>query len=120
MARPENQGLDGARPSEGSPLEMGARGARPSSSPLRGFIRPKGNLGTSGKVVLLLLACVPLLLVLCRIAAFPEAAGHGGFLAFLRPLGVMLNNHWSLTWLPATQRPTVLYLLMIPTGALII
>src|SRR5688572_5117865 len=105
MARPENQGLDGARP---------------SSSPLRGLVRPKGNLGTSGKVVLLLLACVPLLLVLSRIAAYPEVAGQGGFLAFLRPLGLVLNNHWSLTWLPAIQRPTVLYLLMIPTGALII
>lgn len=83
-------------------------------------IRPKGNLGTRGKVVLLLLACVPLLLVLSRIAAYPEVAGQGGFLEFLRPLGVILNNHWSLTWLPANQRPTVLYLLMIPTGALII
>src|SRR5688572_17829801 len=105
MARPENQGLDGARP---------------SSSPLRGLVRPKGNLGTSGKVVLLLLACVPLLLVLSRIAAYPEVAGQGGFLAFLRPLGLVLNNHWSLTWLPAIQRPAVFYLLMIPTGALII
>jgi D-alanine-D-alanine ligase len=86
----------------------------------RRLIRPKGNLGTGGKVVLLLLACVPLLLGLSRIAAYPEVAGQGGIVDFLRPLGVILNNHWSLTWLPPNQRPTVLYLLMIPTGALII
>jgi D-alanine-D-alanine ligase len=84
------------------------------------FIRPKGNLETGGKLVLLLLAGVPLVLVLSRIAAYPEVVGEGGLLAFLRPLGVILNNHWSLTWLPLSQRPTVLYLLMVPTGALII
>src|SRR5687767_1315654 len=61
------------------------------------LVRPKGNLGTGGKLVLLLLAGVPLLLVLCRIAAYPEGIGQGGVLAFLRPLGVILNNHWSLT-----------------------
>lgn len=84
------------------------------------FIRPKGNLGTGGKLILFLLAGVPLLLGLCRIAAYPEVAGQSEVLQFLRPVGVILNNHWSLTWLPASQRPTVLYLLMIPTGALII
>ena len=96
------------------------RAPTPTSGWWRGLVRPKGNLGTSGKVVLLLLACVPLLLVLSRIAAYPEVAAQGGFLSFLRPPGVVLNNHWSLTWLPAAQRSTVLYLLMIPTGALII
>jgi D-alanine-D-alanine ligase len=85
------------------------------------LIRPKGNLGMAGQIALLLLVGVPLLMVLSRIAAYPEIAGRGGFgLDFLRPLGVILNNHWSLTWLPAIQRPTVVYLLMLPTGALII
>ena len=86
----------------------------------QGFIRPKGNLGTPGKFVLFLLAGVPLLLVLCRIAAYPQVADQDGFLGILRPFGVILDNHWSLTWLPPSQRPTVLYLLMLPTGALII
>lgn len=90
------------------------------SSPFRSVVRPKGNLGATGKLVLLLLAGIPLFLALTRIAAYPEVAGRGGLLDFLRPLGMILNTHWSLTWLPQSQRPTVLYLLMIPTGALII
>jgi D-alanine-D-alanine ligase len=96
------------------------RAAPPGSGWWHHFIRPKGNLGTAGKLGLLLLAGVPLLLVLCRIAAYPEVAGQGRFLGFLQPLGVILNSHWSLTWLPPSQLPAVLYLLMLPIGALLI
>ncbi|MGH8222538.1 MAG: 7TM domain-containing protein, partial [Woeseiaceae bacterium] len=86
-----------------------------------GYVRPKGNIPPTALLALLMLACVPLVMVLCRVLAFPgvEPIATIGFDS-LREFGQTLNESLSLAWVPAGERDTILYLLLLPTGALLI
>lgn len=86
-----------------------------------GLVRPKGYLGPVSLSVLIVVACVPLAMVVARILAFPgiyipEVIGGD----LLRVPGSMLNESLSLEWIPPSNRWAILYLLLLPTGAMLI
>jgi D-alanine-D-alanine ligase len=86
-----------------------------------GWFRPKNNLGSVGKLILLMMVCVPLLMMISRVIAYPDVALPSiPGIEWLRELGSTLNQYASLTWLPHQHRPVATYLLMLPTGALMI
>ncbi len=100
----------------------GGQGVRDAPRPRgRGFIRRKGNIGPSTLSLLLVAASLPLVLAYCRILAFPGADAPALFgLDQLRELGSALNESLSLRWVPPADRSTVLYLLLLPTAALLV
>lgn len=86
-----------------------------------GLVRPKGHIGPLTLSLLIALGCVPLIMAFTRILAFPgvEAPPIVG-IDHLRALGNALNQWFSLEWVPPSDRPAILYLLLLPTGALLI
>ena len=88
---------------------------------LPAWLRWKGNISAPWLVVLVCLACLPLVTMLARMLAYPgmlewDAGPMGG----LRHFGEWLNRAVSLAWVPASDRWSVLYVLMLPTATLII
>lgn len=83
--------------------------------------QPKGNIDPPVVVLLILVACIPLILALARILALPGVSVPAVFeFSLLKSLGVHLNQSFAFEWIPPTDRSTVLYILLLPTGALII
>lgn len=85
------------------------------------LVRRKGHIGPVALWLLAIVACVPLIMVLARILAFPgihipELIGGDS----LRLLGGMLNRSLSLEWVPPNDRWPILYILLLPTAALLI
>ncbi|HEX6852725.1 MAG TPA: 7TM domain-containing protein [Candidatus Polarisedimenticolaceae bacterium] len=107
--------LEGAKPAQEAALELG-----PAESGWR-LVRRKGHLGTIPLAVLTALGCLPLGMVFCRILALPGGESlHGFGLGPFREFGELLEQWFTLAWIPASDRPSILYLLMLPTGALFI
>lgn len=82
-------------------------------------MRPKGNLERKELSLLLLLAAFPLVMVVARILALPGAPSGVG-LGSLREIGFALNENLSLHSAPPVEREHILYLLFLPTCALLI
>lgn len=83
--------------------------------------RPKGNLRPVDIGFLLFIGGFPLIMVLSRVLAYPgaEPAAIPGF-DMLRQMGETLNTWLSLAWVPPSDRSAILYLLLLPTGAMLI
>jgi D-alanine-D-alanine ligase len=86
-----------------------------------GLVRRKGNIPPVALTVLSMAACLPLLLAFCRILAMPGADSLSVIgLGTLRELGETLNQTFTLDWVPPSDRPKILYLMLLPTGALMV
>src|SRR5262245_54328294 len=85
-----------------------------------GWLRYKGNLTPNETTWLLALAIVPLIVVLIRVSAIPGVLGPPLSETWLPALGRVLNQFFSLQQIPASDRGQVMYLLFIPTGAMLI
>ena len=87
----------------------------------RRWFRPKGYLNQWGLVLLLLLAGATLLMGLARVLAAPGMALPDiVLLQELRQIGAALNDSLTLEWVPPADRHAVIYLVLLPTGALLI
>jgi D-alanine-D-alanine ligase len=87
----------------------------------RGIVRRKGNIGSATLLALAGLACIPLVLAFSRVLALPggesfQWIGSG----WLRSIGDLLNQHLTLDWVPPHDRSSILYLVLLPTGAVLI
>ena len=102
--------------------KLGAYTTPPTNQPQPLFIwKPKGYLGSSGLISTLLLASLVMLMILARIFAMPGMLlADWPLLGGLSQLGSVLNNGLTLTWVPVSDRDTVIYLLLLPTAALLI
>jgi D-alanine-D-alanine ligase len=91
---------------------------RDTGSPVTGLLRPKGHLSRTELWVLVTLASLPLFSVALRSLAFPGVLdpGFGG----IQEIGNTLNQFFSLSAVPPDQREHVLYLLFLPTSALLV
>lgn len=85
------------------------------------FLRPKGHIGPETLALLAVIGAAPLLTMLARVAAFPgsPALPIPGY-ELLREFGRVLNQALSLAWVPTDDRAAIIYLLLLPTGALLI
>jgi D-alanine-D-alanine ligase len=85
------------------------------------FVRRKGHIGPLGLWLLATVACLPLLMVLARVAALPGVNLPGPFGGeVLRMIGSALNGSVSLEWVPTGDLRVILYILLLPTAALLI
>lgn len=105
------------------PLPSAAPGDPPLHVPdrgkgLAGLVRPKGNLSQAELWILAGLAFLPMLSVALRSLAFPGVleTGFGG----IQGVGHALHQVFSLSAVPADQRDHVLYLLFLPTSAMLV
>lgn len=85
------------------------------------LVRRKGHLGPVALTVLTAVAALPFLFVVARMLAWPGAEsvslpGAG----LLRPFGELLDQRFSLQWVPPSDRSSILYILLLPTGAMLI
>ncbi len=85
-----------------------------------GWLRPKGNLTRGELAILLSIAILPLLIVAVRISALPGVLNPGMSGSLLPSIGHDLNQVLSLKSIPAADRSSVLYMLLLPTGAMLI
>jgi D-alanine-D-alanine ligase len=85
---------------------------------LAGVLRPKGNLSQPVKWTLFTIAFLPLLSVAIRVLAFPGVIGSG--FGAIQSVGSALNQFFSLSTVPSAQRDHVLYLLFLPTSAMLV
>ena len=85
------------------------------------YVRPKNFLDPGTLAILIVAGLTPVVMVLARLLALP-GAGHFGFPGFdlLHALGSNLNQSLTLQWVPPDDRPHILYLLLLPTGALLL
>lgn len=109
------RGLDRATDFFATPLSHSPTEAWPGR-----WLRPKGNLNRGELMLLLAVALAPLLMMAIRISAWPGALGPGLSDTLLPSLGHDLNQTLSLTRIPPGDRESVLYMLLIPTGAVLI
>jgi D-alanine-D-alanine ligase len=84
------------------------------------WLRPKNNLTQTELSVLLAIAIAPVVVVMIRISAFPDVLGPGFTGSFLPAIGHDLNMMLSLESVPASERSRVLYMLFLPTSAMLI
>lgn len=84
------------------------------------WLRPKGNLSRGGLLLLLLIALLPLLSMVVRISAWPGVLGPGTGGTMLSSLAYDLNHWLSLRDISAEDREHVLYVLFVPTAAVLI
>ncbi|HYM82458.1 MAG TPA: 7TM domain-containing protein [Candidatus Limnocylindria bacterium] len=97
---------------------------RPAPSPADltaetgGILRPKGTLSRAELSILTVLAALPLLAITLRMVALPgfTTPEGGGFWG----IGSVLNQLLSLSDVPPQERDHVLYLLFVPTCALLV
>src|SRR5688572_12781512 len=85
-----------------------------------GVARPKGHIGPRTMAAIATCALLPLPIALCRVLALP---GGGTFLPGLGPLrafGSFLNRYVVFDWSPPDDRSTILFLLLLPAGALLV
>ena len=83
-------------------------------------MRPKGNLTQLELVLLLVAATLPLLVAAVRVAALPGVLGPELGWTGLTALGNHLDQMLSLQSVPPGDRDRVLYLLLLPTCAVLI
>lgn len=86
-------------------------------------LHPDRKLSKTELRILGILALVPMLTMLARVLAMPgvvDAGWHWGPLDLIRNFGNTLNQSFSLTAVPADQRDHVVFLLFIPTCAMLI
>ncbi len=86
---------------------------------LKGIVRPKGHIEPSVLALIVLAGLLPIVMAFARVLALPGADVPFG-LEWLRDVGYVLNQSFSLGWVSPTDRSTVLYLLFLPTGALLV
>jgi D-alanine-D-alanine ligase len=84
-------------------------------------VRRKGYIGPGALLLLAVVACVPLVMAFARLLALPgiyipEPLGGDAF----RALGSLLNQSLSLEWVPPSAQWAILYILLLPTSALLI
>ena len=81
----------------------------------------KGHIGTVTLIVLAAAALLPFFLLFCRSLALPggESVWIPG-VGLLRDLGTVLDRSFTLDWIPPSDRSSILYLLLLPTGALLV
>jgi D-alanine-D-alanine ligase len=84
------------------------------------WLRPKGNLTDVELWALLSVAALPLVVVLLRILSLPDVLGSSLSGTWLPSIGGALNQAFSLQDVPAGDRNSVLYMLFLPTSALVI
>ena len=84
------------------------------------WLRPKGDISRGGLTLLLVLALLPLLIMIARISAWPGVLSPGSSGGLLPWIGHQLNNSLSLRNISPGYRDHVLYLLFVPTGAILI
>jgi D-alanine-D-alanine ligase len=82
------------------------------------WLRPKGNISRGGLLILLVIAVLPLLVMILRVSSWPGVLAEGGGL--LQSVGHDLNTLLSLRNIAPSDRDRVLYLLFVPTGAVLI
>jgi D-alanine-D-alanine ligase len=103
-----------------APPEPGRRPLRipGRSAALVGVLRPKGNLSRIDLWVLAGVAALPIVSAALRMLTFPGVldSDFGG----IHDVGNALNQVFSLNSIPADVRDHVLYLLFIPTSALLV
>ena len=83
-----------------------------------GLVRPKGHIPPRIARMLLLVAALPIVLAFSRFLALPGWEGLP--FGILREVGGFLNDKLTLDWVPPSDRSTILYLLILPTGALLV
>ena len=84
------------------------------------LLRPKGNLSRKELRLLVLLAVLPLVMLLIRVMALPGVVSSGIDVGFMRTIGGALNRALSLASVTPGERAQVLYLLLLPTCALLV
>ena len=84
------------------------------------WLRPKGNISHSTLTLLLVIGILPLAIVAVRILASPGILGPGMSGTLLPSIGQTLTQILSLNDIPPGDRHRVLYILFLPTGALLI
>lgn len=81
----------------------------------------KGNIGPVALGCLAVIGSIPFLMAFARVLAFPGTEVPPLLIAhFVREVGAGLNEWLSLTWVPPGDRTDILYLVLFPTGALIV
>lgn len=87
------------------------------------LIRPKKHIDRRTRIVLAALACLPLLVIASRALAAAGAPWSDKPLFVLEPLrafGAFANQYLTFAWAPPSTLTTVAYLLLLPTGALLV
>jgi len=84
------------------------------------WLRPKGNISSGTLSLLLVIGLLPLVSVALRILALPGILGPGTSGTLLPSIGHALSQVLSLHDIPPGDRHRVLYILFLPTGALLI
>jgi D-alanine-D-alanine ligase len=100
-------------------VSVGRRAGEPKGAPRPALFRRKGHIEPLLLGLLILIACIPLVMALARVLALPGADAPPGA-EWLRDLGRLLNQSFTLRWVTVDDRPTILYLLALPTGALLV
>ncbi|MBW2275562.1 MAG: ATP-grasp domain-containing protein [Deltaproteobacteria bacterium] len=100
-------------------MEQGAEPA-PDAAWHSKWLRPKGNISRGELAILLTAFIVPLVMVVIRISAFPGVLGPGLSNSLLPSIGRDLNQMLSLETIPPNDRSRVLYMLFLPTSAMLI
>ncbi len=85
-----------------------------------GLMRRKGYISRRGLAILGLLAALPLVLAFCRMLALPGESLSFSGLGLFRAIGEVLDQWVVLDWVPSSDRGSILYLLLLPTGALLV
>jgi D-alanine-D-alanine ligase len=80
--------------------------------------RERRDLSPTELVILTVLAVLPLISIALRILTLPGVESRG--LAGLGPIGDQLNQFLSLSDVPVSQRNHIVYLLLIPTSAMMV
>ncbi len=94
--------------------------AMPVPAPTTSWLRPKGNLSRGELFLLLALALLPLISVALRTLALPGILSPGMSGTLLPSIGHELSRILSLQSIPPADRDRILYLLFLPTGAVLI
>jgi len=95
-------------------------GPAPGASWAETWLRPKGNISSSTLSLLLVIGLLPLASVALRILSLPGILGPGSSGTLLPSIGHALSQIFSLHDIPPGDRHRVLYILFLPTGALLI
>lgn len=108
-------------PNENEPHTQTATAAVPAATSPPAWFRPKRYLSPSGLAFVLLLIGATLLMVLARATAMPSTPVPGWWMFEpLHRLGALLNDSFTLEWVPLADRHAVTYLLLLPTAVLLI
>lgn len=102
------------------PLEAADDEADAPLAPASTWFRPKGNLTTGELTFLLTLATLPLVMMIVRVLSLPDVLSAEFSGTWFSIVGSELSSMLSLHDIPAGDRASVLYMLFLPTSALLI